>query len=51
MKLYDLPQESLVLCTTIGKKSGQVLATGGDDRKVSVWSLGNKSPLLVISCN
>ena len=48
MKLYDLPQQSVVLCSTIGNKSGQVLATGGEDRKVSVWAFGNKSPLLVL---
>jgi WD40 repeat protein len=37
---------SAVRCAAIGRKSNQVIATGGEDRKVNVWALGKPQPVL-----
>ena len=34
-------------CVAFGKKTGTLLATGGDDRKLNVWSVGKPNVLLV----
>lgn len=31
----------------MGHKSNQVLATGGDDKKVNLWAIGRQSCLMV----
>eukprot|EP01116_Phalansterium_solitarium_P011481 TRINITY_DN27175_c0_g1_i1.p1 TRINITY_DN27175_c0_g1~~TRINITY_DN27175_c0_g1_i1.p1 ORF type:complete len:216 (+),score=88.63 TRINITY_DN27175_c0_g1_i1:209-856(+) len=33
-----------VNCLRIGRKSGRVLVTGGDDRKVNMWAIGKPGP-------
>jgi katanin p80 WD40 repeat-containing subunit B1 len=38
---------SNVNCLHIGRKSGQVLCTGGDDKKVNVWQIGKPAALMV----
>ncbi len=37
---------SAVRCAAIGRKSNQVVATGGEDRKVNVWAVGKPQPVL-----
>jgi katanin p80 WD40 repeat-containing subunit B1 len=37
---------STVRCAAIGRKSNQVIATGGEDRKVNVWAVGKPQPVL-----
>jgi WD40 repeat protein len=34
-------------CVAFGRKSGRLLATGGDDRKVCVWTIGSPTPICV----
>ena len=43
---------SAVTCLQLGKKTAGVLVTGGKDKKVNVWALGNPVPQLVqpLSC-
>ena len=36
-----------VNCVTIGRKSGRVIATGGDDRVVNIWAVGQPNMLMV----
>jgi len=36
-----------VNCVAFGHKSGQILVTGGDDKKVNFWAVGQKKCLLV----
>ena len=36
-----------VNCLHIGRRSGSVLATGSDDKKVNIWSLGKQNALMV----
>lgn len=36
-----------VNCLAMGHKSNQVLATGGDDKKVNLWAIGRQSCLMV----
>jgi hypothetical protein len=36
-----------ITCIRLGKKSGRVFATGGDDSKVNVFAVGNHEPLMV----
>jgi len=36
-----------VNCLKIGRKSHGVLATGGEDKKVNLWAIGNSSAILV----
>lgn len=38
-----------VNCLAMGHKSNQVLATGGDDKKVNLWAIGRQSCLMVSS--
>lgn len=37
-----------VNCLAMGHKSNQVLATGGDDKKVNLWAIGRQGCLMVI---
>lgn len=39
--------KSNVNCLAMGHKSNQVLATGGDDKKVNLWAIGRQSCLMV----
>ena len=36
-----------VNCVHLGRRSGSVLATGGDDKKVNIWSVGKQNALMV----
>ncbi|KAF2347815.1 WD40 repeat, partial [Trinorchestia longiramus] len=36
-----------VNCLALGHKSGRVLATGGDDKKVNLWAVGKPNCILV----
>ena len=36
-----------VNCVHIGRKSGTVMVTGGDDKKVNVWAIGRRNVILV----
>lgn len=40
-----------VNCLAMGHKSNQVLATGGDDKKVNLWAIGRQSCLMVCIYN
>lgn len=42
---HDGPVNSLRL----GRKSGRVMVTGGEDKKVNVWAIGNKTAIMVCS--
>ena len=39
--------ENDVRCLHIGRRSGSLLATGGDDKKVNVWAVGKPHALVV----
>lgn len=36
-----------VNCLALSPGNGRTLATGGEDRRVNVWMVGNPTPLLV----
>lgn len=36
-----------VNCASIGKKSSGVLVTGGDDKRVNLWTIGHQAKSLV----
>jgi hypothetical protein len=36
-----------VNCVHIGRKSSGVLVTGGDDKKVNLWTIGTETKALV----
>ncbi|XP_015792145.1 katanin p80 WD40 repeat-containing subunit B1 isoform X1 [Tetranychus urticae] len=36
-------------CLALGQKSGRVLATGGDDKKVNLWAIGKPTILMSLS--
>ena len=36
-----------VKCLGLGHKSGRVMVTGGDDRKVNLWSVGKPQCIMV----
>jgi katanin p80 WD40 repeat-containing subunit B1 len=38
----------VVNCVRIGRKSGQIIATGGDDKMVNIWNIANPDVILVI---
>ena len=47
-KLQDCTAHSdQVNCLQIGRKSVQVLVTGGDDAIVNVWAIGKPNPVIV----
>ena len=39
-----------VNCLALGHKSGAVLVTGGDDKKVNLWAVGKSSCIMVRNC-
>jgi len=46
-KLQDYVAHSgRVLCARLGEKSGQVLATGGEDKKVNIWKVGKPNAMM-----
>ncbi|ORZ40414.1 WD40-repeat-containing domain protein, partial [Catenaria anguillulae PL171] len=40
---------SQVTCLRVGQRHGNILVTGGDDRKVHLWEVGNTNPLLTLA--
>ena len=38
-----------VNCLALGHKSGRVLVTGGDDKKVNLWAVGKPNCIMVSS--
>jgi WD40 repeat protein len=40
---------SSVNCLALGHKSGRVLVTGGDDKKVNLWAVGKHGCIMVCS--
>lgn len=38
---------SNVNCLALGHKSGRVLVTGGDDKKVNLWAVGKQNCIMV----
>ncbi len=38
---------SAVNCLQIGRKSGTVFVSGGDDKKVNVWAVGKPNAIMV----
>lgn len=38
-----------VNCLALGHKSGRVLVTGGDDKKVNLWAVGKENCIMVSS--
>lgn len=38
-----------VHCARLGEKSGQVLATGGDDKRVNVWKVGKPNVMMSLA--
>lgn len=43
-----IAHEGAALCAALGPRSGQVLATGGEDAAVLVWRLGRPAPLAAL---
>lgn len=41
--------DSNVNCLALGHKSGRVLATGGDDKKVNLWAVGKPNCIMSLS--
>ncbi len=41
---------SKVNCLALGHKSGRVMVTGGDDKKVNMWAVG-KPNCIMVSCS
>lgn len=37
-----------VNCLALGQKSGRVLVTGGEDRKVNLWAVGKPNCIMVM---
>ncbi|KAI9000020.1 WD40-repeat-containing domain protein [Gaertneriomyces semiglobifer] len=49
-KIYDFVAHSATAtCLRIGQKSGRVMVTGGEDRKVNLWAVGKSAPILSLS--
>ena len=40
-----------VNCVSLGHKSGRVLVTGGDDKKVNLWAVGKPNCIMVRHLN
>lgn len=36
-----------VTCLALGRKSGRVMVTGGDDKKVNLWAVGRPNCIMV----
>eukprot|EP00916_Digyalum_oweni_P002124 GHVL01003953.1.p1 GENE.GHVL01003953.1~~GHVL01003953.1.p1 ORF type:complete len:749 (+),score=147.86 GHVL01003953.1:60-2306(+) len=51
-KLQELHAHTApVRCATLGGRSGQVMATGGDDKKINVWRVGRPNALMSLGGN
>lgn len=37
----------MVNCLSLGHKSGRVMVTGGDDKKVNLWAVGKQNCIMV----
>ncbi|XP_050306763.1 katanin p80 WD40 repeat-containing subunit B1 [Anthonomus grandis grandis] len=49
-KLQDFQaHNSNVNCVALGRKSGRVMVTGGDDKKVNLWAVGKPSCFMSLS--
>ncbi|XP_058803027.1 katanin p80 WD40 repeat-containing subunit B1 isoform X2 [Phymastichus coffea] len=49
-KLQDfVAHSSNVNCLSLGHKSGRVLVTGGDDKKVNLWAVGKQNCIMSLS--
>ncbi|KAF7273298.1 hypothetical protein GWI33_013988 [Rhynchophorus ferrugineus] len=49
-KLHDLEAHNAnVNCVALGHKSGRVMVTGGDDKKVNLWAVGKQSCFMSLS--
>ena len=49
-RLQDInAHEKPVNCLCIGRKTGNIIASGGDDKKVNIWSLGRPQALRSLS--
>ena len=49
-QVKEFPAHSAnVNCLRIGRKSSQVLVTGGDDKKVNVWAIGKPNAILSLA--
>jgi len=49
-KLQDFVAHSgRVHCARLGEKSGQVLATGGDDKRVNIWKVGKPHAMMSLA--
>ncbi|CAG9767471.1 unnamed protein product [Ceutorhynchus assimilis] len=49
-KLQDFQAHNAnVNCLALGHKSGRVMVTGGDDKKVNLWAVGKKSCFMSLS--
>lgn len=49
-KLQDFPAHTAnVNCLALGHKSGRVMVTGGDDKKVNLWAVGKQSCFMSLS--
>ncbi|CAJ1430430.1 unnamed protein product [Effrenium voratum] len=49
-KLQDfVAQTGRVQCARLGEKSGQVLATGGDDKRVNIWKVGKPNAIISLT--
>ncbi|KAJ8683410.1 hypothetical protein QAD02_019202, partial [Eretmocerus hayati] len=49
-KLQDFTAHSSnVNCLSLGHKSGRVLVTGGDDKKVNLWAVGKQNCIMSLS--
>ncbi|KAJ3041281.1 hypothetical protein HK097_002302, partial [Rhizophlyctis rosea] len=47
VKLHDFVAHSApATCLRIGRKSGKIIVTGGEDKKVNLWALGRTQPIL-----
>ncbi|KNE62299.1 hypothetical protein AMAG_18843 [Allomyces macrogynus ATCC 38327] len=39
---------SAVTCMRVGQKNGNILVTGGEDRRVHLWAIGHADPILAL---
>ncbi|GFY62621.1 hypothetical protein TNIN_196701 [Trichonephila inaurata madagascariensis] len=39
-----------VTCLALGRKSGRVMVTGGEDKKVNLWAVGKSNCIMVSKC-
>ncbi|TPX49956.1 hypothetical protein SeMB42_g02414 [Synchytrium endobioticum] len=50
VKIYDVAAHvGHTLCLRIGPKSGRVMVTGGEDKKINLWAIGKTTPVMSLS--